>query len=100
MLIGGDDISNDVINLGTWLVEIWQLSQRGAAGELEVEFKFQQHSCKLSFLFPPCRQSARKSLLTGKEVAKVNNIRQKIAPYVDMMWLYTWLDRNLLCDKI
>ena len=100
MLVGGDDISNDVINLGTWLVEIWQLSQWGAAGELEAEFKFQQHSFKLSFLFPPCRQSARKSLLTGKEVAKVNNIRQKIAPYVDMMWLYTWLDRNLLCDKI
>ena len=65
MLIGGDDISNDVINLGTWLVEIWQLSQRGAAGKLEVEFKFQQHSCKLSFLFLPCRQSAQKSLLTG-----------------------------------
>ena len=65
MLIGGDDISNDVINLGTWLVEIWQLSQRAAAAELEVEFKFQQHSYNLSFLFPPCRQSARKSLLTG-----------------------------------
>ena len=39
MLVGGDDISNDVINLGTWLVEIWQLSQWGAAGELEVEIQ-------------------------------------------------------------
>ena len=65
MLIGGDDISNDVINFGTWLVEIWQLSQRGAAGKLEMEFTFQEHSCKLSFLFLPCCQSAWKSLLTG-----------------------------------
>ena len=38
-----------------WLVEIWQLSQRGATGELEVEFKFWRRGCKLSFLFPPCR---------------------------------------------
>ena len=72
MLIGGDDVSNDVITLGTWLVEIWQLSQWGATGELEVEFKFQKHSCKLSLLFLPRRQSARKSLLTGLEVPKVN----------------------------
>ena len=65
MLIGGDDISNDVINLGTWLVETWQLSQWGAAGELEMEFKFQEHSCKLSLLFPPCHLSTWKNLLTG-----------------------------------
>ena len=64
MLIGGDDISNDAITLGTcfqclftialvsassWLAEIWQLSRRGATGELEVEFKFQRRSGKLSF---------------------------------------------------
>ena len=63
MLISGDDISNDVITLSTcfsmyvtfafvppsrWLAEIWQLSRRGATGELEVEFKFQRRSCKLS----------------------------------------------------
>ena len=68
MLIGGDDVSNDAITLGTcfqclftialvsassWLTEIWQLSRRGATGELEVEFKFQRRSCQLSFLFPP-----------------------------------------------
>ena len=50
MLIGGDDISDDVITLGTCfqclvtfafvsasrsLAEIWQLSQRGTKGELE-----------------------------------------------------------------
>jgi len=28
-------------------------------------FKFQRRSCKLSFLFPPCRQSAPESLLAG-----------------------------------
>ena len=48
-----------------WLVGIWQLSPRGPTGELEVEFKFQRCSCKLSFLFPPCHQSAPESLLTG-----------------------------------
>ena len=28
-------------------------------------FKFQRRSCKLSPLFPPCRQSAPESLLAG-----------------------------------
>ena len=36
-----------------------------AKGELEVEFKFQRRSCKLSFLFPPCHQSTLEALLTG-----------------------------------
>ena len=48
-----------------WLAEIWQFSRRGATGELEVEFKFQRHSHKLSFLFPPCHQSALETLLSG-----------------------------------
>ena len=29
------------------------------------EFTFQRHSCKLSFIYPPCRQSAPESLLAG-----------------------------------
>ena len=50
MLIGGDDIRNEALPLATpgtcfsmsvsasrWLAEIWQLSQRGATGELDVE---------------------------------------------------------------
>ena len=45
MLIGGDDISNDVITLGfcfsRWLAESWQLNRRGAIEELQVEFKFE-----------------------------------------------------------
>ena len=72
MLICGDDISNDVITLGTCfsmlftftlvstplsLAEIWQLSWQGASGELEVEFKFQRHSCKLSFLPRPAARA-------------------------------------------
>ena len=77
MLIGEDDISNDVITLGMcfsmlvkicaclfalrWLVEIWQLSRWGATRELEVEFKFRRRSCKLSFLFLPHHQSAPES---------------------------------------
>ena len=48
-----------------WLVEIWQTSWREATGELEVEFKFQRRSCKLSFVFPSRRQSAEESLLAG-----------------------------------
>ena len=79
VLIGGNDISNEVITLGTcfsrfayirslvsasrWLAEIWQLSWRGSTGKLEVEFKFQRRGCKLSFLFPPRFQSTTESLL-------------------------------------
>ena len=37
----------------------------GSHRDLEVEFKFQRCSCKLSFLFPPYCQSAPVSLLTG-----------------------------------
>ena len=40
-----------LVSASRWLTEIWQLSQRGATGELEVEFQFQNSSCKLSFLF-------------------------------------------------
>ena len=68
MLIGGDDISNDVITLfsglvsaSCWLVEIWQLSQRRDTGELKLEFKVQRRCCKLSFLFPPRRQGHRRA---------------------------------------
>ena len=85
MLIGGDHISNDVITLGTcfsmfvsssrWLAEIWQLSRRGATGELEVELKFQRRSCKLSFIFPPRRQSARPVLKLNKNPVNVKHIK-------------------------
>ena len=54
-----------LVSTPLWWAEIWQLSLQGATGELEVEFKFQRHSCKLSFLPLPCRQSALESLLTG-----------------------------------
>ena len=80
MLIARDDISDDFITLGTcfsMFVYIcvrfsfaligWNLTPQstGATSELEVEFKFQRRSCKLSFLFPPRRQSAPESLLAG-----------------------------------
>ena len=48
-----------------WLAENWQLSKWGDIGELEVEFKFQRRSCKRSFFFPPCNQSAPESLHSG-----------------------------------
>ena len=68
MLIGVDDISNDVSPLGmcfsmfVYIRADWRnLTARstGATGELEVEFKFQRRSCKFSFLFPPHSQTAR-----------------------------------------
>ena len=76
MLTGGDDISNDVITIGTcfsifvynfalfsashWLAEIWQLSRRRATGKLEVEFKFQA-----LLPFPARRQSDPEGFLAG-----------------------------------
>ena len=53
------------------MTEIWQLSRRGATGELKAEFKFQRGSCKLSFLLPPPRQSAPESLLAGYVIANL-----------------------------
>ena len=56
-------LSFALVSTPCWLAEIWQLSWRGATGE--VEFKFQRCSRRLSFLFlPPC-QNALESLLTG-----------------------------------
>ena len=77
MLIGGDDISSDVINLGTCfsmsvyirarfcfaltggnLTALSTGSHGGLpTGELEVEFRLQRYSGKLSFLLPLHRQS-------------------------------------------
>ena len=80
MLIGGDDISNDAITLGTYFSMFVYIRARfrlvliggiltaqstGATGELEVEFKPQRRSCKLSFLFPLGRVSALERLLVG-----------------------------------
>ena len=63
MLIGGDDCSNDIITLGTCFSMFVHICARfrfsliggnltgqspGAAGELEVKFKFQRPSCKLA----------------------------------------------------
>ena len=80
MLIGGDDMGNDVITLGTCFSMFVYICTRfhvvliggnltaqlkGSQGEFEVEFKFQRNSRKLSFLFPPRRPSAPESLLAG-----------------------------------
>ena len=59
MLIGRGDISNDIITLGICLQCLFTFALIGenltarsweATGELEVEFKFHRHTCKLSFL--------------------------------------------------
>ena len=80
MLIGRDDISNDVITLGTcfsifvYIRALFRLAliggnrttqSTGAAAELEVEFKFQKRTLRLSFLFPSRRQSVPESLLAA-----------------------------------
>ena len=54
-----------LVSASRWLAEIGQLSWRGATGALEVEFNFERRICKLSFLFPPRRQSTPDSLLAG-----------------------------------
>ena len=91
MLIGGDGNSNNVITFVTRFSMIfyirsfplrtdWRKSDSsvtgGATGELKVEFKFQRRSCKLSFVFPPRRQSTLESLLAGLLVCgkKVGNM--------------------------
>ena len=81
MLIGGDDISNNILTLSTCLsmfvyirtcfcfaLIIWWKSDSSvdgsATGGLEVEFKFQS-ALKVSFLFPSHCQSTLESLLAG-----------------------------------
>ena len=74
MLIGGDDISNDTITLGTCFLMFVHicahfhfmligrnLTAHAVKGEPQGEFKF----LRLSFLFPPHCQSAPESLLAG-----------------------------------
>ena len=68
MLVGEGDISSDVIILCSCFSMFVYIRARfrfaligrnlkaqstGSHRELEVEFKFQRRSCKLSFLFPP-----------------------------------------------
>ena len=76
MLIGGDDISNNVITPRYVYIRsrfrfaliggnLTAQSTGRATGELDVEFKFQICSRKLLLPFPPRRQSAPESLLAG-----------------------------------
>ena len=81
MLIGREDISNDFITLGTCFSmfpfifacflfmliggNLTAQSMGSHRGILEVEFKFQRHNCKLSFLLPPSCQGTLERLLTG-----------------------------------
>ena len=80
MLIGGDDISNDVMSIGTcFLMFVYirarflRADWRGATGEVGVEFKFRRRRWKLSFLFPPRRQSARRACLQDIHIIMTNN---------------------------
>ena len=80
MLIGRADISNDVIALDTCfsMFLYFQACFRfaliggnltaqstGSHRGVEVEFKFQRHSCKLSFLFLPVDGEPWDSLLAS-----------------------------------
>ena len=68
MLLGKDDITNDVITLGpcfpvfVYICADWRKSDNSVDGEPQGNWwwsiKFQRCSCNLSFLFLPCRQSA------------------------------------------
>ena len=71
MLIGGDDISNDVITIGTCFSILftfalvsaladWRKSDSSVDGEPQGNWRWDAN-CKLSFFYPPHRQSAPKS---------------------------------------
>ena len=81
MLIGVDDISNDVITLGTCfsvfvyicilfhfmlmagnLTSQLTRSHRGIGGGIQIP---EMYSCNLSILFQPCHQSVLVSLIAG-----------------------------------
>ena len=80
MLIGGDDISNDVITFGACFLVFfnvclhlrsfplcadWRLSPTGSHRGIGERVE-RVSSYKLFFLFPPRRQSAPQSLLAGQ----------------------------------
>ena len=68
-----------------WLAEIWQLSCWKATGELEMEFKYcQRRSCKLSFLFPPCYQSAPE---LARRLIVLNREHEVSAASFSYMWI-------------
>ena len=61
MLIGGDDTSNDAVTLGTCFLMFVYSSARfcfSVIGGNMTAQSTRSHSGKLSFLFPPRRQSA------------------------------------------
>ena len=55
-----------LVSASRWLAEIWQLSRRGATGELEVDSNSRGLiSGKCPLIFPLRRQNAPESLLAG-----------------------------------
>ena len=72
MVIAGDDITNDIITLRARfrfamiegnLTAQSMGSPRGIGSGIQILETY--CSCKLSFLFPPCRSGAPESLLAG-----------------------------------
>ena len=58
-----------LVSASCWLAGIWQLSQQGAKGELEVEFKFQRRDVVVSspsFSLPAARVPRRAYLQASK----------------------------------
>ena len=81
MLIGGDDISNDVTCFSTFVyirarfrfAPLWRKSDSSVDGEPQGNWWFQRRSCELTFLFPPLRQNAPESLLAGYQNSNSGN---------------------------
>ena len=72
MVIAGNDMTNDIITLRARfrfamiegnLTAQSMGSPRGIGGGIQIPETY--CSCKLSFLFPPCRSGAPESLLAG-----------------------------------
>ena len=57
---------------GNDVITVISTNQHFALTFSKLIFKFQRHSCKLSFLFLPLRQSAQEILLAGKKTTYSN----------------------------
>ena len=78
-----------LVSASRWLAEIWQLSRRGATGELMMEFKFQGRSYKRSSFSRPAARAPRRACL---QAIRGCNGQEWIDCYGDSM--AEWLARR------
>ena len=91
-----------LVSAPRWLAAIWQFSRRGATEELEAGFKFQGRSYKLSFLFPPRRQSAPPGKIARRvdwrEKTRLTSPEGRVAA-TSKAWCYLGKTRFLILNQ-